>query len=149
MLHLLHMNESSFRNVVFIGIGIGLAVLFFYLFFPNPATPPVTPPGTQPGTNQPPAQQDQTADCGIESCHGLSIECGSNVPQMCTMEYRLGDFCRQFADCKLVKGTCQFVENSYFMNCKSCVQDCEVLNDDPMQAFECESKCREQFDSIL
>ena len=143
------MNSSPFRYLVFIGIGLGIALGLFYLFVPsNPSAPQNNQPPTAEENEQRPIG-NQTADCGILSCHGLAIECGADVPEMCTMEYRLGDFCRQFADCQVVEGTCQFVENSYFMNCKSCVQDCEVLNDDPSQAFECESQCREQFESVL
>jgi hypothetical protein len=144
------MQSSPFGYIVFIGIGLAIAASFFYLFVPThpTKTQPLKPPVEQ-GQNGKRPIGNQTADCGILSCHGLSIECGSEVPKMCTMEYRLGDFCRQFADCRVVEGTCQFVENSYFMNCKSCVQDCDALNDDPMKAFECESKCREQFESVL
>jgi hypothetical protein len=144
---LIRMNSSPFRYLVFIGIGVAIAFSFFYLFVPSD-------PSNQPPVPQDPNEQqpigNQTANCGILSCHGLDIECGADVPEMCTMEYRLGDFCRQLADCQVVKGTCQFVENSYFMNCKSCVHDCEVLNEnDPAKAFECESQCREQFESVL
>jgi len=86
--------------------------------------------------------------CDITSCHGFDIECGPDSPQMCTMEYRLGDFCRQFAQCQVLQGECQFVENSTFMNCRSCVTQCDADHpEDPMAAFECENDCREQFES--
>lgn len=91
--------------------------------------------------------QEVSRQCGIQSCHGLDISCGSDVPQACTAEYKLGDFCRQYASCKTVEGTCQFVESEIFTACKSCVEKCEN-GQDPQQAFKCESKCREQIEGI-
>lgn len=83
--------------------------------------------------------------CGIENCHGLDITCGSNIPETCTEIYQLGDFCRQYVECKVVDDQCQLVENSKFDQCKSCVEECENL-DDSEEAFECEENCRETLD---
>jgi hypothetical protein len=180
------MYSLSFRYLLLIGFGVGIALALFYFLRPvnrlplnsgsetsRPANSNSTnsnsgnsnPGSSQPGSSlpidstpeSPPIQEEsgrnpignQTEDCAITSCHGLQIECGADAPQLCTMEYRLGDFCRQFADCRVVNDECQFVDNSYFMNCKSCVQNCEAETADPMAAFECENQCREQFESIL
>lgn len=53
--------------------------------------PPVTPIAT--------ASVPSGSSCGITSCHGLDLACGANPPEVCTMEYRLGDKCRQYARC--------------------------------------------------
>lgn len=80
--------------------------------------------------------------CGIENCHGMDIKCGPNPAQMCTMEYRLGDKCRQYAKCDIVNGKCQQISNAAFDACKACVQKCEAdFANDPMKAFDCESNC--------
>ncbi|MAG91199.1 hypothetical protein CMO83_03880 [Candidatus Woesearchaeota archaeon] len=80
--------------------------------------------------------------CGIENCHGLDIKCGSNVPDFCTEIYKLGDKCRQFANCETIDGSCQFVSNEQFEECKSCVDNCVAqYEDDANKAFECESNC--------
>jgi len=127
-----------FKYIVYIGVGIAIASLFFMLFVPKDTT------------NQPPAggyggigEQGTpipSSDCQITSCHGLDIECGADFPQMCTMEYRLGDFCREFASCQTIQGECQFVETDQFKSCKSCVESC--TQEDPLDAFACEDLCR-------
>lgn len=82
--------------------------------------------------------------CGIENCHGLDIVCGPNIAQMCTMEYRLGDKCRQFAVCAVVNGNCRQIENEQFSECKACVQECEEkYSNNPIDLFACESECGE------
>ncbi len=82
--------------------------------------------------------------CGIESCHGLEITCGPNVPEVCTEIYMAGDNCRQFVNCETIDGQCQQSASPKFDNCKSCVQKCEQnFKNDPMQLFECESRCTE------
>ena len=83
--------------------------------------------------------------CGIENCHGLDIECGPHVPQVCTEIYKLGDFCRKYVHCALVDGKCQLLEDDRFTECVTCVRECEKTKD-MMQAFECEQACREQID---
>jgi hypothetical protein len=80
--------------------------------------------------------------CGIESCHGLNIKCGSNPPDVCTKIYEVGDRCRQYAKCGVQKDKCQQVQNSQFTECKSCVQRCIDTNKNSnIKLFECESKC--------
>ncbi|MGE0269357.1 MAG: hypothetical protein AB7S78_12980 [Candidatus Omnitrophota bacterium] len=80
--------------------------------------------------------------CGIENCHGLEIQCGPNVAEMCTMMYAFGDRCRVYAQCQLVDGRCWRVESAQYQVCVECVKSCEELykNDMP-QAFACESSC--------
>jgi len=84
-------------------------------------------------------------ECRIQNCHGLDIQCGLSQPMACTAMYQLGDFCRQFAECRMVEGKCHFISNDIFMQCKNCIQDCE-LNKAEINPFVCEVKCRKQFD---
>lgn len=80
--------------------------------------------------------------CAVENCHGLEISCGANKPQACTTLYELGDRCLQFAECGLVAGKCQQVENQQFTQCKSCVKSCsDQFKEDAEKLFTCESKC--------
>lgn len=79
--------------------------------------------------------------CGIESCHGLEITCGPNIPDVCTMIYQFGDRCRQYASCGKVNGECQLVQSAKFDECKSCVEKCLRDFQDVIEASECESKC--------
>lgn len=91
-----------------------------------------------------PVETPSTAKCGIENCHGMDITCGNKPAEVCTEMYALGDRCRQFAQCGVVSGTCQQIENPKFSACKSCVQNClEKYPDDPQQQFSCESSCGE------
>ena len=80
--------------------------------------------------------------CGIESCHGLDIKCGSNVPDACTEIYEIGDGCRKYAKCESVGTVCRLAENPKFQGCKSCVEKCiEDFKDDIQGQFNCENKC--------
>lgn len=80
--------------------------------------------------------------CGIESCHGLDITCGPNVPEACTMMYMAGDNCRQFVNCAIIDNQCQLSASPKFDNCKNCVQKCEqAFKNDQIKFFECESGC--------
>jgi hypothetical protein len=82
------------------------------------------------------------AKCGIESCHGLEITCGQNVPEVCDMMYQAGDRCRQYASCQIIQGKCQLVKGQGFDECKSCVERCqEEFKDDLTKFFDCESQC--------
>ena len=82
--------------------------------------------------------------CGIESCHGLDITCGPNVPDYCTYEYQAGDRCRQFVSCQTVGGQCRVEKSPKFDSCKTCVEKCErEFPDDQIKFFACESKCAE------
>lgn len=99
------------------------------------AVPPVSPAITSAGS-------PYGSSCGFTSCHGLDLACGTNVPDVCTMEYRLGDKCRQYARCDSGGGSCTFVTDPQFATCKACVKECESrTGTDPVSAFECESKC--------
>lgn len=77
--------------------------------------------------------------CGIEQCHGLDITCGANVPDACTLEYQLGDKCRQYAKCAVIAGNCQLLPDTRFDQCKACVEQCKKLVGP--EAFSCEEKC--------
>lgn len=80
--------------------------------------------------------------CSMESCHGLDITCGPDVPEACDMVYGGGDNCRQYASCQIVDETCQLVKTQKFNDCKSCVEKCSMdFKDDQIKFFECESKC--------
>lgn len=86
--------------------------------------------------------------CGIENCHGIDIVCGPNVPQACTEMYAMGDFCRQYARCEIVDGKCGLVPNPVFEMCTSCVRECSQTHiDRPVEAFNCEAKCRDEVES--
>lgn len=84
----------------------------------------------------------KTDVCGISNCHGAEVTCGVPV-EMCTMEYALGDFCREFASCYLSNGYCELEKEPEFDSCISCVKKCQEL--DAMSGFECENECRSQF----
>lgn len=80
--------------------------------------------------------------CGIENCHGLEITCGPNIPKTCTFEYQLGDRCREFAKCEIIKGKCQLVKSQKFTECKICVEDClKKYQNNQEELFRCEEKC--------
>jgi len=80
-----------------------------------------------------------SGSCGFTTCHGLSLACGPNPPQVCTMEYALGDKCRQYAYCDGSEGSCRLVTSQQFDTCKSCIQRCGGA--DPAEIFTCEEKC--------
>jgi hypothetical protein len=80
--------------------------------------------------------------CGIQNCHGLDISCGSNVPDVCTEIYMMGDGCRKFAKCEFVEGSCRQVSVAEFDACKACVKKCEKdFLTDSVKMFECEGVC--------
>ena len=90
------------------------------------------------------SKPDTTSACGVENCHGMNIVCGSHPAEMCTEMYQLGDKCRQYAECGVVNGACQQVENPKFTECKNCVYKCETLfPNNPDKASNCESACGE------
>jgi hypothetical protein len=88
-------------------------------------------------------QYSNHIECGVENCHGLDISCGPNVAQICTMEYKFGDICRQYVSCEYQNNQCRLVESLNFKICKQCVIECESkfadINLD--QLFSCESAC--------
>jgi len=152
---------QTFKYFIFICMGIGIASLFFIFSIPksdmnknqrNPQRPPSSSGQNMPGstdstdtTDSADPTDSRRDNCQITSCHGLDIMCGNEYPQMCTMEYRLGDFCREFASCKTVQGNCQLVESEIFESCKSCVESC--TQSDPIDSFACEDICRKTFAS--
>lgn len=84
----------------------------------------------------------RTSRCGIENCHGLDIKCGPNIPNACTMEYQIGDRCREYAKCEIINGKCQLTQNIKFQHCKSCVEKCvKNFKDNIQKQFDCEENC--------
>ena len=82
--------------------------------------------------------------CGFESCHGLDLTCGPNVPEACDLMYSIGDNCRQFASCEKTNGSCGLVAGQEFTDCKACVEQCIAdFPDDPVGQSSCESSCTE------
>ena len=79
--------------------------------------------------------------CEVSNCHGL-VTCGEPV-EYCTLEYRLGDFCREYASCEQTRTGCAVAESATYTACLSCVQECEALPES-QSALECETKCRGQ-----
>lgn len=87
-------------------------------------------------------KQPQAVACVVENCHGLDIQCGAKAPEMCTAMYGLGDKCLQYAECGVVNGSCQQIENPKFTQCKKCAQDCQAASpDDPIKMFQCDGQC--------
>lgn len=124
-------------KIILLGLIVIIGLSFVSFFFYNYQIQ------IQPKVNQPiklpPIISNQ---CGIENCHGLEISCGPNVPEYCDMKYSFGDRCRQFAQCGLVDGKCQQIENSVFTDCKICVEKCqENFAQDFIQLSNCESNC--------
>jgi len=79
--------------------------------------------------------------CGVQGCHGLDITCGPVPPNiMCTMEYQMGDKCREFASCEVKNGVCQQAVSTKFTQCKECAEQCQKITD-PIASFQCESGC--------
>ncbi len=89
-----------------------------------------------------PADTPAPSTCGFTSCHGLDLACGMDAPQMCTMEYRIGDKCRQYAHCDTTGGSCTLVIEPKFTACKACAEQCQIAaGPDGLAAFSCEEKC--------
>jgi len=89
-----------------------------------------------------PVETPGLSTCGFTTCHGLDLACGMDSPQICTMEYRIGDRCRQHASCDTSGGSCTLVTGPKFTACKSCVEKCQVAaGPDNLAAFSCEEKC--------
>jgi hypothetical protein len=100
-------------------------------------TPVPTPVPTAVSTGTP-----DVSSCGFTTCHGLDLACGMNAPQMCTMEYRIGDKCRQYARCDTTGGSCTLVTEPKFTACKACAEQCQIAaGTDGLAAFSCEEKC--------
>jgi hypothetical protein len=103
---------------------------------------PVPTPIPTPVSTTPPAETPGQSACGFTTCHGLDLACGMDAPQMCTMEYRIGDKCRQYARCDASGGGCKLVIEPKFTACKACVEQCQIAaGADSLAAFSCEEKC--------
>lgn len=84
--------------------------------------------------------------CGIENCHGLDIQCGPKIAEICTEMYAFGDRCRVYAHCGMDKGKCVLLDSEQFQLCNACVKACEEKHkDNVVDAFSCESKCGSDF----
>jgi hypothetical protein len=100
--------------------------------------PTVTTPVLPPSTIATPGQ----SSCGLTTCHGLDLACGTNAPQVCTEEYKLGDRCRNYARCDTGSGSCTLVTAPQFVTCRACAERCEIgAGPDALAAFACEEKC--------
>jgi hypothetical protein len=82
---------------------------------------------------------DGISSCGFTTCHGLDLACGANPPHVCTMEYALGDKCRQYAYCSGAGGSCRLVTTTAYDKCKACVQKWGGANTTGI--FICDEKC--------
>ncbi len=103
-------------------------------------TPTPVPPVST--TVPPPTETPVTGTCGFTTCHGLDLACGFNAPQVCTMEYRIGDRCRQYASCDTSGGGCSIIFGPKFAACKACVERCQIsAGPDSLAAMSCEEKC--------
>src|SRR3989338_6694556 len=60
-----------------------------------------------------------SGECRIEQCHGLDLTCGPNIPEWCTEEARIDDFCRQYVRCEKVGRECRLIKEPKFEDCKS------------------------------
>jgi len=101
---------------------------------PAPVPTPVATPGI-------PETLD-VSTCGFTTCHGADLACGTNSPDVCTTEYRIGDRCRKYARCDTGGGSCTLVISSKFTACKACAERCQIqAGPDSLTAFSCEEKC--------
>ena len=102
-----------------------------------------TIPDSQNKKQQPDKLPPQAAaKCGIESCHGLDITCGPNIPEACDTMYTPSDGCRQYASCQTTDGQCKLEKTPKFDSCKACVEKCaKDFPNDPSKGYDCESGC--------
>ena len=102
----------------------------------TPAPVPTMVPPTIPSDTPTPAT------CGFTTCHGSDLVCGTDAPQVCTMEYRIGDRCRDYARCDTSGGSCTLVISPKFTACKTCAERCQIqAGPDGQVANTCEEKC--------
>jgi len=85
--------------------------------------------------------KEKIADCGVSNCHG-PVECGERV-DACTMEYRLGDLCREFASCEETSKGCELSTTKKYDTCIKCIDTCTQI-ENPQESFSCEDRCRAQ-----
>jgi hypothetical protein len=66
------------------------------------------------------------------------------------MMYALGDFCREYARCRIINGQCSLSQDLTFEMCATCVRQCTDAHlDDPIESFNCEARCRDQLTAML
>jgi len=120
---------------------LGAALLVAGCTTSQTPTVPSAVPTAVPETTGIPAITEP-ASCGLSRCHGLDVTCVSNPPEVCTMEYQLGDRCRQYLHCESSGGTCTLVKDAGFNSCKTCVEKCELREGgNTLTAMSCEEKC--------
>lgn len=78
--------------------------------------------------------------CGLENCHGMDFVCSDKPAEFCTEMYAMGDFCRQYAKCEIVKGKCGLKKSLKLERCIDCVKACLSLTSEEQR--ECEDQCR-------
>jgi hypothetical protein len=133
------------RNSVILS-GICIVLLAAALFAagctlnPGGKVPPTPTPTVIPTVV--PAETPGQSTCGFTTCHGLDLVCGMDAPQVCTMEYRIGDKCRKYARCDTTGGSCTLTIEPKFTACKTCIEQCQIAaGADSLAAFSCEEKC--------
>ncbi len=100
------------------------------------------PPSPVPATTPLPPSTPAPAPCGFTTCHGTDLACGMDAPEVCTMEYRIGDRCREYARCDTSGGSCRLVTDPKFTACKACAERCQIQAGPNSQlALTCEEKC--------
>lgn len=87
--------------------------------------------------------KEEAGECGVSNCHG-PVECGEPVTA-CTMQYELGDFCREYATCELSESGCSLVPTNRYQVCRTCIESC-VQDESAIAAFDCEAQCRSQLE---
>ena len=121
------------RRKALIVVIVALLLLISFLATKRSTTQPQSPFPLQPANGQ---------NCVMLTCHGLDISCGQTIEDIvCTAVYEAGDRCRQFAACEIVDGSCQPKLSPKFLECKQCVEECNVYQGDHIKYFECENKC--------
>jgi hypothetical protein len=111
--------------------------------FPGSAKVTLTPLPATPVPTAVPVDTTTPSTSGFTTCHGSDLACGTNVPRICTEEYRTGDKCRDYASCDTSGGSCTLVtSNPKYTNCKACADTCQVqAGADSLAAVSCEEKC--------
>jgi hypothetical protein len=95
-----------------------------------------------PTTIETPAAVATDSVCGIENCHGYTVQCGPNVATACPNDIDAGDRCRKYATCQVVSGTCQAVKDTKYDKCGACVKQCEsTYYNNPNQLNDCADRC--------
>ena len=89
-----------------------------------------------------PVETPDMSTCGFTTCHGIDLACGMDAPQICTMEFQIGDNCRKYARCDTAGGSCTLAYEPKFIACKSCIEKCQAAaGPDNLAAFSCAEKC--------